>query len=55
MSKTKAVMKINNSSLETGCDVCLQRLSYKSTKKINKNEEAQKPNYVFQKKHFQKS
>ena len=36
-------------------DLCLQRLSYKSTKILIKNYEAQKPNKVFENKYFQKS
>ena len=40
--------------METGCDLCLQRLSYKWTEKLNENDEAQKPNNDFVNKYFQK-
>ena len=43
MSKAKTVMEINYSSLETGRELCLQRLSYKMTEKLFKKDEAQKP------------
>ena len=33
---------INYSSLETGCKLCLQRLSYKSTQKVYKKDKTQK-------------
>ena len=39
--ETKSV--IIYSSLETGCDLCLRRLSNKSTEKLIKKDEAQKP------------
>ena len=35
------------SSLETGCDLCLQRMSYKSAKKLFKKDEAQKLKFTF--------
>ena len=42
---------INYSSMEMGRDLCLQRLSYKSTEKLFKVE-AQKPEYIFEKLFF---
>ena len=38
---------INYSSHEKGCDLCLQRLSYKSTEKLLKKDKAQKPEIIF--------
>ena len=39
-----------------GCDLCLQKMSYKSTKKLfKKNDDAQKPKCVLENKDFQKS
>ena len=46
MFETKTV--INYSSLETLCDLCLQRLSYKSTEKLFKKDKAQKPKIIFE-------
>ena len=34
---------INYSSLKTSCDLCLQRLSYKSIEKLFEKYKAQKP------------
>ena len=45
---------IDYRSLETGCDLCLQRLSYKSTEKLFQKDKAQKPNIVFENRYFQK-
>ena len=38
-----------------GCDLCLQRLSYESTEKIFKKDEAQTPKFIFENKRFQKT
>ena len=40
---------ITKKSMETVCDLCLQRLSCKSTEKLFKNDEAQKPKFIFEK------
>ena len=53
MFEAKNVKKSIYSSLETGCDLCLQRLSYKSTEKQLESE-AKKPKYIFENKYFQK-
>ena len=45
---------INNSSLETGCDLCLQRLSHKSTEKLNKKTQSSKTQNYFWKQTFSK-
>ena len=45
---------INYISLETGCDLCLQRLSYNLTGKIFKKNKAQKPKIIFENRYFQK-
>ena len=37
------------------CDLCLQRMSHKSTENYLKKEEAQKAKYVFENIYFQKS
>ena len=42
-------------SLETGCALCLQKLSYKSTEKLIKKDEARKPKLIFVNNFFQKS
>ena len=53
--EVKTVIKIKYSSLKTGCDLCLERLSYKTTKKLfKKTDKAQKPKYVFKKPIFSK-
>ena len=53
-SSNKARKQINDaktviiiSSMETGCYLCLQRLSYKSTEKLFKKDLAQKPKFIF--------
>ena len=46
---------ISYSSLETGCDLCLQRLSYKSSEKLIKKDEAQTPKSIFKNSFVQKS
>ena len=46
---------INYSSLETGCDLCLQRLSFKSTENLFRKDKAQKPKIIFENRYFQKS
>ena len=38
---------INYSSLKTSCDLCLQRLSYKSTEKVLKKTKLKNPNFIF--------
>ena len=43
----EAKIVINYSSLETGCDLCLQRLRYKSAEKLFKKDEAQKKTNLF--------
>ena len=42
----------NFSSLETGCELCLQRLSYKSTEKLFEEDKAQKPKFIFENENF---
>ena len=46
MFEAKIVIKY--SSLGTGCDLCLQRVSYKSAKKIFRRDKAQKPKFIFE-------
>ena len=46
MFEAKTVKKY--SSLETGCNLCLQRLSNKSTEELFKKDEAQKPKFIFE-------
>ena len=46
----KPLYKLNYSSLGTGCDPCLQRLSYKSTEKLFKKVTKLKNPNVFEKK-----
>ena len=43
------------SSLETGCDLCLQRLSYKSIEKLFKKYKAQKTKIISENRCFQMS
>ena len=52
MFEAKTVM--NYSSMETGCELCLQRLRYKSTEKLFKKTKAQKPKIVFENGCFKK-
>ena len=53
MFETKNVKKLKYSQLKTGFDLCLQRLSGKFAKKtFQKNDEAKKPEYVFENKYF---
>ena len=42
----------NYSSPEMGCDLCLLRLSYKSTEKLFKKAETKKPKFVFENNFF---
>ena len=51
----KAAIIIHYSSLETGCDLSLRKLSYTSTKKLLKKYKAQKPKIIFENRYFQKS
>ena len=48
-------MKVNYSSLETGYDQFLQRLSNKWTKKLSKKTKLNNPNLFLKKEHFQMS
>ena len=41
----KMLQGLNYSSLQTGCDMCLQRLNYNLTNLL-KNDKAQKPKFV---------
>ena len=52
--KFEATTVINYSSLETGCALCLQRLSSKSIEKLFLKDKAQKPNF-FGNRYIQKS
>ena len=53
--KFEAETVMNHSSLEMGLDMCLQRLSYKSTEKLFKKNNAQKPKIILENSYFQKS
>ena len=46
---------IKYSLLEMVCDLCLQRLSYKSTEKLFKKNKAQKPKIIIENRYFQNS
>ena len=53
--KLKPLNRLNYSSLETGCDLCLQSLRYKLTEKVFKEDEAQQTKFNFESKYFQKT
>ena len=53
MFEAKTIIKY--SSLETGCDLCLQRLSYKSIENYLKKYKAQKPKFILENSFFQNS
>ena len=44
---------INYSSLKTGCDLCLQRLSYKSIEKLFEKYKTQKPKIILENRYIQ--
>ena len=53
--EAKVFKSFSYCSLETGCDLCPQRLIYKSNEKLNKKDEDQKLKFIFENKYFQKS